>query len=255
MPPFLLPKIKRFFSRNYIFKCIGKFSFDSIRHLDYSSLHSRRIIFPSPARSSSTVCFFTRILFVLPHPHPLYAYLTYVCWYPFLLYQIRRVNEQMAEQQLYKTTLPATDPVHSIIYKESLTSKVDELLKNFNIEKMNTNKKNSINRVVTDTALRRNTTKPYNLDQRCKSPSNYKQKGLLKGTKGTLEENLIPDLDLIARYHEEQYKLFNELSKNFPETPFLKNTKQEKDDKGRWFLYRNSKKFTTNQFLNFVALT
>ena len=57
----------------------------------------------------------------------------------------------MAEQQLYNTTLPASDPVHTIKFKEALTSKVDELLKQCKIEKMKTIKKNSIDEVVKDT--------------------------------------------------------------------------------------------------------
>lgn len=158
----------------------------------------------------------------------------------------------MADQQLYKTTLPASYLGDTVNYKKALTDKVDELLKHCKVEKVKTIKDESIKRVVRDTGLRTNTTKPYNFDQRCKSPSNYKQKGLLKDTKGTLKNNLMPDLDLIAKYHNEQYNLIKELCDRFPGTSFLTNTKQEKDENGRWSLYRNGKKFTTIKFLNFI---
>ena len=75
----------------------------------------------------------------------------------------------------------------------------------------------------------------------------------MKDTKGTLEENLTLNADqLITEYHDEQYKLFNELSKRFPGTSFLTNTNQGKDKKGRWILYRNGKALTTIKFFNFV---
>ena len=157
----------------------------------------------------------------------------------------------MTEQQRYKFTLPSSDLVDSH-YKEALTSKVDELLEGSGIKKVTTIKKKSIDRVVTDTALRRNKVEGRTFDQRCKSLNKYKEKGLLKGTKGTLEENLMTDLDYPERCHDEQYKLFDELSKRFPETGFLTNVEQRKDEKGRWFLYRNNKKFTTTKFLNFI---
>lgn len=136
----------------------------------------------------------------------------------------------MAEQQLFKTTLQAPDFVD--IYNEALTSKVDELLSFCNVQKVKTIKQQSIARVVRETGLRRNKTKPYHLDQRRKSQSIYKEKGLLKGTKGTLEENLISGLDLYSRYENEQDKLFKKLSNRFPETSFLTNTEQQDDEEG-----------------------
>ena len=157
----------------------------------------------------------------------------------------------MTEQQLHKPTLTSRDLIDSN-YKEALTSKVDELLKESDIKKVTTIKKKSIDRVVTDTALRRKKDKGRTFDDRSKSPNKYKEKGLLKGTKGTLEENLMTDLDYHKRCHDEQYKLFDELSKRFPETGFLTNAEQRKDEKGRWFLYRGNKKFTTTKFLNFI---
>lgn len=129
---------------------------------------------------------------------------------------------------------------------------MDELLKESKLKKVKTIKKKSINRVVTEIALRRNKGEGHNLDQRYKSPTKYKEKGLLTGTKGTLEKNLIPNLDYCKNYHDEQYKLFDKLPKIFPKSGFLTNVEQRKDEKGRWFLYRNNKKFTTTQFLNFI---
>lgn len=157
----------------------------------------------------------------------------------------------MAEGQMCNPTLPSSDLVDAK-YKEALTDKVDKLLKQCNIKKMKTIKEKSINRVVTETALRRNKGKGHNLDQTRKSPTKYKEKGLLTGTTGTLEENLIPGHDYYKTCHDEQYKLFNELSKRFPETVFLTNVEQRKDERGRWYLYRNDKKLDITQFLNVI---
>lgn len=158
----------------------------------------------------------------------------------------------MAEQQLYQTTLPASDLSGAINFIKALTDKVDKLLNHCDVKKVKTIKDKSIKGVLRDTVLRINTTKPHNIDQRSKSPTNYQQEGFLKGTDGPLKNNLIPDLDLGVRYHDEQYNLFKELSNRFPGTSFLTNTKQEKDENGSWFLYRNGKKFTTIKFLNFI---
>ena len=152
---------------------------------------------------------------------------------------------------MYNPTLPSSDLVDAK-YKEALTDKVDKLLKPFNIEKIKTIKEKAINRVITDTALRRNKGKGHNLDQRRKSPTKYKEKGLLTGTTGTLEENLIPGHDYYKTCHDEQYKLFNELSIRFPETGFLTNVEQRKDERELWFLYRNNEKLTTTQFLDVI---
>ena len=152
---------------------------------------------------------------------------------------------------MYNPTLPSSDLVDTK-YKEGLTDKVDKLLKPFNIEKIKTIKEKAINRVIRDTALRRNKGKGHNLDQRRKSPTKYKEKGLLTGTTGTLEENLIPGRDYYKTCHDEQYKLFNELSIRFPETGFLTNVEQRKDERERWFLYRNNEKLTTTQFLDVI---
>ena len=157
----------------------------------------------------------------------------------------------MAVQQLYKPILESPDLV-DLNYKKALTSKVDELLKQYDVKKVETIKKKSIDRVVSDTALRRNKCKPHNLDQRCNSSGKYKEKGLLTGTTGTLEENLIPDLDYHEKYHDEQRKLIEELSRRWPETGFLKNTEHRKDEKGRWILYRNGKQLTRTKLLNFI---
>ena len=157
----------------------------------------------------------------------------------------------MAEGQMYNPTLPSSD-LRDGNYKEALTRKVDNLLTQCDIKKVKAIKEKSINRVVTDTGLRRNKGKGHNLDQRCKSPTKYKEKGLLTGTTGTLEENLIPGHDYHKTCHDEQYKLFNELSKIFRETGFLTNVEQRKDERGRWFLYRNDEKLTTTQFLDVI---
>ncbi|XP_015775548.1 PREDICTED: uncharacterized protein LOC107353706 [Acropora digitifera] len=159
----------------------------------------------------------------------------------------------MAEGQMYNPTLPSCDLVDDN-YKEALTDKVDKLLKQCrsDIKKMKTIKEKSINRVVTETALRRNKGKGHNLDQRRKSPTKYKEKGLLTGTTGTLEENLIPGHDYYKTCHDEQYKLFNELSIRFPETVFLTNVEQRKDERGRWYLYRNDEKLDITQFLDVI---
>lgn len=136
----------------------------------------------------------------------------------------------MAEQQLFKTTLLTPDFV-DMQYKETLTSKVDELLKQYNVKKMETIKRQSICEVVTDTALRRNKTgKPNHLDQRRTSQHVYVKKGLLTGTTGTLKDNEVPGLDLESRYNVEKNKLFNKLSNRFPETSFLTNTEEEEDE-------------------------
>lgn len=145
-------------------------------------------------------------------------------------------------------TLPSSDLVDAN-YKEALTDKVDKLLKQCDIKKMKTIKEKSINQVVKETALRRNKGKGHNLDQTRKSPTKYKEKGLLTGTKGTLEANLIPGHDYYKRCHDEQYKLFKELSTRFP---FLTNVEQRKDERERWFLYRNDEKLTTTQFLDVI---
>ena len=67
-----------------------------------------------------------------------------------------------------------------------------------------------------------------------------------------MEENLIPGRDYYKTCHDEQYKLFNELSIRFPETGFLTNVEQRKDERERWFLYRNNEKLTTTQFLDVI---
>lgn len=161
----------------------------------------------------------------------------------------------MAEQQQHKTTLPKPDP--EFYYKKALTEKVDKLLEQCDVKKVETKKKQSINRVVTDTALRRNKTKPHNLDQRCKSPRKYKEKGFLKGTTGTLEENLKTDIDYRKEYHDAQHELFETLSGRFPEL-FSTHVKELQDEKGYWFLYHYDKKlkkwqpFTTTKFSHFI---
>jgi len=157
----------------------------------------------------------------------------------------------MAEKQQYKTTL-ASPGLVDMGYKGALTSKVDELLKKCNVKKVETIKKKSIDLVVTETGLRRNKGKLHNLDQRPKSPMKYKERGFLRGTTGTLEENLIPGRDYHEAYHAEQCNLFNELSNRFPGTGFLTSTKQKKDENGLWFLYRNEQKLSTTQFLNLI---
>lgn len=149
---------------------------------------------------------------------------------------------------MYNPTLPSSDLVDAK-YKEALADKVDKLLKQRDIKKMKTIKEKAINRVVTDTGLRRNKGKGHKLDQTRKSPTKYKEKGLLTGTKGTLEDNLIPGHDYYKTCHDEQYKLFKELSTRFP---FLTNVEQRKDERERWYLYRNDKKLDITEFLDVI---
>ncbi|KAJ7385671.1 hypothetical protein OS493_013697 [Desmophyllum pertusum] len=158
----------------------------------------------------------------------------------------------MAEPRQYNPTLLKLD-LTSLDLKKYLTSKVDDLLKQCEVTKtVETIKKDSVKQVLQDVALRVNKTKPNSLDQRCKSPAKYVEKGFLKDAKSPVKENL-KEPNLQQRYHNAQYELFNQVSDIlFP--GILNNYQQKKDTEGLWFLYdkKGTTSLTTVEFVNFI---
>lgn len=153
----------------------------------------------------------------------------------------------MTEPQ-YQPTLQKPDLVDPL--QKSLTSKVDELLKRCNIEKVETIKKTSVNEVRKNVALRCNKNKQNSLDRRSKSPVKYKEKGFIKDTKTTVKKNLTAERrEYVEMYHNQQHNLFKKMSSRFP--ALFGRVQQKEDRKG--FLYDNKgTQFTTTKFVNFI---
>lgn len=150
-------------------------------------------------------------------------------------------------------TLEETD-LSAFDFETSLEKKVYGFVSEMEWRKMKkkTAINKSISKVSSDVVLRKKkrSTQP---DQRCRSPSNYVEKGFIKSKTSVDEENLeILRNDLPSAYHNEQSELFAEVKKTFPE--LFNFVEQFQDNKGLWQLRskKDNKPYSTVKFVHFV---
>lgn len=164
-----------------------------------------------------------------------------------------------------KPTHPATlrkDDLSNVGFEKALEDKVNQLLpeEECSLWKLKTAKKDSILKVIRDVRLKKNKRAKKagpnsSLNQTCRSPQNYVNKGFLNYAKNLRKENLkIPQKDLPQTYHKEQHELFTKVANTFPD--LFKYVVEKQDKNGLWNLYNNKGKkpgvLTSIKFVNLV---